>query len=209
MTMPNTKDDNRGDSFAASHGSASGPPQRRYVMTLKLGADSIEELCSALQLIAFDIDAENVRQSVSGGCGAGWNYDIAENEEMAHDKYVEALNEYLAARERRDGTERSKLSDRDERTEVTTLTMSYYCYACGNEPCRCVILGLRPEPAPTREEAVPTPAQPLLDILAKLVEAADILLNDHDYDGHGWEEIAGCRDRAKAILAAQNARISD
>lgn len=104
---------------------------------------------------------------------------------------------------------RSKLSDRDERTEVTTLTMSYYCYACGNEPCRCVILGLRPEPAPTREEAVPTPAQPLLDILAKLVEAADILLNDHDYDGHGWEEIAGCRDRAKAILAAQNARISD
>lgn len=45
---------------------------------------------------------------------------------------------------------------------------------------------------------------PLRDILAKLVEAADILLDDKDYDGHGWEEIAGCRDRAKAILATQN-----
>jgi hypothetical protein len=41
---------------------------------------------------------------------------------------------------------------------------------------------------------------PMRDILAKLSEAADILLNERAYDGHGWEEIATCRDRAKIVL---------
>lgn len=68
-------------------------------MKLELGADSIEELCSALRHIDFCVLAENSRQSVSGGCGSGWHYDIAENEGMTHEKYVEALHEYLAARE--------------------------------------------------------------------------------------------------------------
>lgn len=45
---------------------------------------------------------------------------------------------------------------------------------------------------------------PLRGIMAKLVEAADILLDEKSYDGHGWEEIHHCRDRAKAILATQN-----
>lgn len=31
---------------------------------------------------------------------------------------------------------------------------------------------------------------PLVDVLKKLIEASDILLHKHSYDGHGWEEIS-------------------
>lgn len=41
---------------------------------------------------------------------------------------------------------------------------------------------------------------PMVGIVAKLVEAADILLDEHSYDGHGWEEIEHCRTRAKQVL---------
>ena len=37
-------------------------------------------------------------------------------------------------------------------------------------------------------------------VLAKLVEAADILLHNKDYDGHGWEEIEICYKRGKELL---------
>jgi len=38
------------------------------------------------------------------------------------------------------------------------------------------------------------------DVIAKLVEAADILLHKKDYDGHGWEEIEICYKRGKELL---------
>ena len=41
---------------------------------------------------------------------------------------------------------------------------------------------------------------PLRDVLQKLAEAASILLDEYDYDGDGWEEIATCRERAAEIL---------
>lgn len=39
-----------------------------------------------------------------------------------------------------------------------------------------------------------------LSVIAKLVEAADILLHRKDYDGHGWEEIEICYKRGLEIL---------
>ncbi len=42
---------------------------------------------------------------------------------------------------------------------------------------------------------------PLWDVLDKLVEASDILLHQHNYDGHGWEEIHHAVKRAKEISA--------
>lgn len=39
----------------------------------------------------------------------------------------------------------------------------------------------------------------LKDILDKLVESANILLLEKDYDGHGWELINSARDRALEI----------
>lgn len=44
-------------------------------------------------------------------------------------------------------------------------------------------------------------AWPLNDILKKLCEATKILLNEKNYDGHGYEEIAHCLSRAEKYLS--------
>ncbi len=41
---------------------------------------------------------------------------------------------------------------------------------------------------------------PLVDILKKLTDAADILLHKKDYDGGDWEEIETCYKRGKEII---------
>lgn len=41
---------------------------------------------------------------------------------------------------------------------------------------------------------------PLKDVLAKLIEATEILLHQKNYDGHGWEEISHCVQRGKEII---------
>jgi hypothetical protein len=38
-------------------------------------------------------------------------------------------------------------------------------------------------------------------VLAKLIEAADILLHEKNYDGHGWEQIEICHKRGLEILS--------
>ena len=43
---------------------------------------------------------------------------------------------------------------------------------------------------------------PLEDVINKLIEAANILLNDKSYDGHGYEQIMAARDEATKILKA-------
>lgn len=45
-------------------------------------------------------------------------------------------------------------------------------------------------------------AWPLRDVLAKLVEAGEILMHQKNYDGHGWEEISTAIERGKAALLA-------
>lgn len=41
----------------------------------------------------------------------------------------------------------------------------------------------------------------LPEVLAKLVEASEILMDEKDYDGHGHEQISACIARGKDILA--------
>ena len=43
---------------------------------------------------------------------------------------------------------------------------------------------------------------PITEVLEKLAEAAEILLKDKDYDGHGWELIQGCVPRARIMAAS-------
>jgi hypothetical protein len=43
---------------------------------------------------------------------------------------------------------------------------------------------------------------PLLDVLKQLVEATEILLQKHSYDGHGHEELQICVKRGKEIIFA-------
>lgn len=62
-----------------------------------------------------------------------------------------------------------------------------------------------------REQGMPIPAElteqaeadpwPTKDVIAKLIEAAEILLHQHNYDGHGYEEITAAVERAKQIIS--------
>lgn len=42
---------------------------------------------------------------------------------------------------------------------------------------------------------------PIMDVLAKLTEAADLFLGSWNYDGHRHEELIVCVERAKALLS--------
>lgn len=46
---------------------------------------------------------------------------------------------------------------------------------------------------------------PVVDVLEKLASAAEHLLNDHDCDGHGWEEIGAAVKAARTITAQLHA----
>ncbi len=88
------------------------------------------------------------------------------------------------------------------------------CEHCGNKRCPhaenhcCQCTGSNEpeqtsEPASAGEKvepgAIDTP-WPARDVVAKLVEAADILLDDKNYDGHGWETIHQARQVAREFL---------
>jgi hypothetical protein len=71
-----------------------------------------------------------------------------------------------------------------------------------------IMPSLSPEQSTPKIEVVDTPklpdddknSWPLIDVLRKLVEVADILLHKKDYDGHGWEEMEHCYQRGKEII---------
>jgi hypothetical protein len=47
-------------------------------------------------------------------------------------------------------------------------------------------------------------AWPITEVLKKLIEAAEILLNNKNYDGHGWEEIYHATIKAKELEISIN-----
>lgn len=66
--------------------------------------------------------------------------------------------------------------------------------------------------APTRQLSMFTGNdQPwsLREVLKKLVHAADILLDDHQYDGHGWESIHHARAAGRRYLLGATQREED
>lgn len=68
-----------------------------------------------------------------------------------------------------------------------------WCEKCKvlTELCNCV--GGSVSAGMAGSIASPWPAK---DVVRKLIEAAKILLDDKDYDGHGYEEICAARDEA-------------
>lgn len=64
-----------------------------------------------------------------------------------------------------------------------------------------LLLAHRAENKRLRDVLMEGESWPLRDVLAKLVEASEILLHQKNYDGHGWEQISHAVDRAKAALA--------
>lgn len=75
---------------------------RRYQLTLKLGADSPDDLDGALNSIQFDvsvlIDKQRLNRSyhsVSGGPTRDWTLDIAFDPDMTHERHFEQIKAYL------------------------------------------------------------------------------------------------------------------
>lgn len=69
-------------------------PHRRFQLHLDLEGDDLAALAHSLEQIAFDVH-NGSRGSVSGGVDAGYHWTLAENADMTHDKYVDAVNVYL------------------------------------------------------------------------------------------------------------------
>lgn len=81
--------------------------------------------------------------------------------------------------------------DRDRPTGHTVL-----CDRCESETMPEVVR----ESFMQRIDAMDETAWPLRDVLAKLVEAVDHLLDVHDCDAHGHEQFIIARDKARELL---------
>ena len=65
-------------------------PERRYVIELKAGADSLKDLASILGEFA-DAVSSGGTNLVTGGLSAGGHFVVRENPDMTHDRYIEAV----------------------------------------------------------------------------------------------------------------------
>jgi len=70
-------------------------PKRRVEMSLKVNADSIDELVSYLRNFAFEVST-GTRTGVSGGHSTGAVYQIVEDESITHESWAVELEKYLA-----------------------------------------------------------------------------------------------------------------
>lgn len=96
----------------------------------------------------------------------------------------------------------------EEQVEHSAAT---HCYAvesvCWEDGCTAITVRATIEPVANGDAVMylrnEMRAQwPINDVIAKLVDAAEILLYRCDYDGHGYEEIAACVERANEVLKA-------
>ncbi len=71
-------------------------PRRAYMLELKIGADTKNDLIGVLRQLEFEIGADLLTQGVSGGYSSGYTYKLDIDESITHDSYIEALNGYLA-----------------------------------------------------------------------------------------------------------------
>lgn len=75
-------------------------PHRRFVLNLRLGADTRDALAHALEQLAFEIVAGQVN-GPGGACGgpdAGYSYEFLEDQSVTHDSYFAAIDAMREAR---------------------------------------------------------------------------------------------------------------
>ena len=73
-------------------------PRRKHNVELYMQADDINSIIRELEYIAYRfLEARQVTDIVSGGYNVGFTLIHTVDEEMDHDKYVTALEEYLKA----------------------------------------------------------------------------------------------------------------
>ncbi len=67
-------------------------PRRRWVMDLKVAADSEDELVLALEQIATEFARGGLREGfASGGPASGWCGETSEDPTMTHDRYFQEI----------------------------------------------------------------------------------------------------------------------
>ena len=71
-------------------------PRRAFSLTMKLDADTREDLVHALHRMAEDIAREQVSSGVWGGPSDGAVYELLHNPHQTHHTYFTQLREYLA-----------------------------------------------------------------------------------------------------------------
>ena len=71
-------------------------PVRAYRLTLRLDADTREDLANALMQMARQIDCDQLSVGVSGGPSSGAVYELLHNPNKTHENYFREVNQYLA-----------------------------------------------------------------------------------------------------------------
>ena len=73
-------------------------PHRRYTIKLDIGLDSLDDLATILDGIAYSIVGEGSRSSTSGSPNCGYHLDVFEDPEMTHERYFEAIKAWKESR---------------------------------------------------------------------------------------------------------------
>jgi hypothetical protein len=73
-------------------------PHRAFRLTLRLDADSRDELASALHNFAEQVAREQVTTGLSGGPCSGSIHELLHDPAQTHELYFEQVREYLAGR---------------------------------------------------------------------------------------------------------------
>lgn len=74
-------------------------PKRRFTLKIEWGSDDREGLVHALRHIAFEIESGAPPDRViSGRPRDGGHYELVEDPDMTHERYMAALDRWLAER---------------------------------------------------------------------------------------------------------------
>ena len=73
-------------------------PVRAFRLTLRIDADTRNDLVSALINFATQIDREEITTGVSGGVNSGWIYELLVDLNQTHETYFQQLNDYLESK---------------------------------------------------------------------------------------------------------------
>ena len=87
------------DSYIARHRANQARPKapiRAYRLTLKLDADTLSELASAMMNLSLRADRGELTRGVSGGPDSGYIYELLHDQAQTHETYFSQLREYLA-----------------------------------------------------------------------------------------------------------------
>lgn len=83
----------------------SDAPRRRWVLDLKLGADTFEDMCRALDNLERELrmrpgipDGGGRREMCSGGPDSGYHATLSEDQSVSHTSYFAAVEEFISKR---------------------------------------------------------------------------------------------------------------